>query len=101
MSLVLSSRFLLVCVLTAAFGVAQQPPERPAPPPAEAPPAPPVIPTPKPPQEPPILEDGGFSIEPFYWFSKEQPTLYGGEKALTTFQNLDSAKMFISPSSIF
>jgi hypothetical protein len=90
MSLVSSSRFLLVCLLAAAAGVAQQPPpEHPAPPPAEAPPAPPVIATPKPPQEPAILEDGGFSIEPFYWFSKQQPALYGGKKALTTFQNLD------------
>ncbi|HEY3456054.1 MAG TPA: hypothetical protein VGK64_15865 [Bryobacteraceae bacterium] len=89
MSLVSSSRFLLVCLLTAAFCLAQEKPERPAPPPAEAPPAPPVIATPKPPQEPPVLEDGGFSIEPFYWFSKQQPALFGGKKALTTFQNLD------------
>ncbi len=89
MSLVSSSRFLLVCLLTAASGLAQERPERPAPPPSEAPPPPPVIATPKPPQEPAILEDGGFSIEPFYWFSTQQPALYGGKDALTPFQNLD------------
>jgi hypothetical protein len=88
MSLVSSSRFLLVCLLTAAAGLAQQPPEHPAPPPAEAPPAPPVIATPRPPQEPAILEDGGFSITPFYWFSKGQPTLRGGKQAIT-FEGLD------------
>ena len=89
MSLVSSSRFLLVCLLAAAFCQAQEKPERPGPPPSEAPPPPPVIATPKPPQEPPVLEDGGFSIEPFYWFSKQQPALFGGKKALTSFQNLD------------
>jgi len=44
--------------------------------------------TPAPPQEPYILEDGGFSIEPFYWLNRAQPSLFGGKTA-TTFGNLD------------
>jgi hypothetical protein len=36
-----------------------------------------------PPQEPKILEDGGFSIEPIYWFTRAQPTLRGGASAGT------------------
>ena len=83
MTLVSSSRLLLVCLSMAAAGLAQQPPPRQAPPPAEAPPPPVVIATPKPPQEPAILEDGGFSIQPIYWFSNAQPTLYGGKTAMT------------------
>jgi hypothetical protein len=88
MTLVSSSRLLLVCLSMAAAGLAQEPPAHPAPPPAEAPPPPEVIHTPKPPQEPAILEDGGFSIQPIYWFSNAQPALHGGEMA-TTFGSLD------------
>ena len=95
MSLVSSSRFLLVCLLAAAFCQAQEKPERPAPPPAEAPPAPPVIATPKPPQEPPVLEDGGFSIEPFYWFSTQQPALYGGKDAYAKDHRMDCSTLFV------
>ncbi|MGH9697135.1 MAG: hypothetical protein ACRD5Z_23530, partial [Bryobacteraceae bacterium] len=47
-----------------------------------------MIATPPPPKEPAILEDGGFSIQPIYWFSKEQPALHGGKLA-TTFEGLD------------
>lgn len=56
-------------------------------PPAEAPPptdtALTTLPTPvvkqqKPPQEPYIIEDGGFSIEPIYWLNRAQPLLRGG-----------------------
>jgi hypothetical protein len=43
--------------------------------------------TPKPPDEPYILEDGGVSIEPIYWFNRAQPSLYGGAQA-TEFGNL-------------
>lgn len=31
-----------------------------------------------PPAQPAILEDGGWSIEPEYWFNRQQPTLRGG-----------------------
>lgn len=31
-----------------------------------------------PPQEPYIIEDGGFSIEPIYWLNRAQPSLWGG-----------------------
>ena len=31
-----------------------------------------------PPQEPDVIEDGGISIEPFYWLNRAQPTLRGG-----------------------
>jgi hypothetical protein len=88
MTLVSSSRLLLLCLSLAAVSLAQEPPAHPAPPPSEAPPPPEVIHTPKPPQEPAILEDGGFSIQPIYWFSKAQPTLRGG-KVATTFESLD------------
>jgi hypothetical protein len=88
MSLVSSSRLLLVCIFVAVAGLAQKPPEHQAPPPSEAPPPPPVIATTPPPKEPAVLEDGGFSIQPIYWFSKEQPALHGG-KVATTFESLD------------
>ncbi|MGH9697036.1 MAG: hypothetical protein ACRD5Z_23020, partial [Bryobacteraceae bacterium] len=88
MTLVSSSRLLLLCLSLAAVCLAQEAPAHPAPPPSEAPPPPEVIHTPKPPQEPAILEDGGFSIQPIYWFSKAQPTLRGG-KVATTFESLD------------
>lgn len=32
----------------------------------------------KPPVEPAVIEDGGFSFEPFYWFTSAQPRLRGG-----------------------
>jgi hypothetical protein len=41
-----------------------------------------------PPQEPPVLADGGFSIEPIYWLNRAQPTLRGGADALS-FGGLD------------
>lgn len=31
-----------------------------------------------PPQEPDVIEDGGFSIEPIYWLNRAQPRLRGG-----------------------
>ena len=38
----------------------------------------------KPPaQDPKILEDGGISIEPIYWLTQAQPTLWGGKTAAT------------------
>ena len=37
--------------------------------------------------DPQILEDGGFSIEPFYWFTQAQPALFGGKTA-TAYGNL-------------
>jgi hypothetical protein len=39
------------------------------------------------PQDPEVLEDGGFSIEPFYWLSQRQPILLGGPEA-TSYTNL-------------
>jgi hypothetical protein len=69
----------------------QQPdqPQKPAPPPAEAAPLPqPVVRQTPPPQDPSILEDGGFSIEPIYWLNRAQPTLRGGKTA-TEFGTLD------------
>jgi hypothetical protein len=49
----------------------------------------PVAPTtPPPPPDPKILEDGGFSIEPFYWLTQAQPKLSGGSQALTPYQDL-------------
>jgi hypothetical protein len=39
-----------------------------------------------PPKEPNVLEDGGFSLEPMYWYTRAQPTLKGGATA-TTFEN--------------
>lgn len=97
MSLVASSRVLALSILLAHVGLAQsdspQKPDRPAPPPAEAPPPPPVIATPRPPQEPSVLEDGGFSIQPIYWFSQKQPALRGGKIAATNnlYENFDYA----------
>lgn len=35
-----------------------------------------------------MLEDGGFSIEPFYWLTRAQPTMRGGAGA-ATFEGLD------------
>lgn len=34
-----------------------------------------------PPQEPKVLEDGGFSIEPIYWLNRAQPAMKGGAAA--------------------
>jgi hypothetical protein len=34
--------------------------------------------TPAPPEEPAILEDGGFSIQPNYWLNRAQPKVHGG-----------------------
>ena len=39
-----------------------------------------------PPQEPKVLEDGGFSIEPLYWLNHAQPAMKGGAAA-TTYEN--------------
>ena len=49
-----------------------------------------VVQTKKPPQDPYILEDGGLSIEPIYWFSTAQPSMKGGKTA-TNLENLDFA----------
>jgi len=70
------SRFGVFCVslvLAATASVCAQQPEG-------ATPAPPAPPPPAQPQqavsqEPYILEDGGFSIEPFYWFTTFLPNL--------------------------
>ncbi len=35
----------------------------------------------KPPEDPPILEDGGLSIEPIYWLNRAQPLMRGGAAA--------------------
>ncbi len=43
--------------------------------------------TKRPPEEPYIIEDGGLSIEPIYWFNRAQPTLNGGATT-TGFSNL-------------
>jgi hypothetical protein len=42
----------------------------------------------KPPDEPYVIEDGGFSIQPIYWLNKAQPDLRGGASA-TAFGNFD------------
>jgi hypothetical protein len=78
--------FILTFLLFASMANAQQAqqpqqPVEPPPPPQTAPStaqqnvAPRATP---PPQEPNILEDGGFSIEPMYWLNRAQPALYGG-----------------------
>lgn len=41
-------------------------------------------PTPPPPSEPYVIEDGGYSIEPIYWLSRQQPTLTSGAAATAT-----------------
>lgn len=77
----LSASFVLALGL-APFCCAQQQqqPEQ-APPPTDTALA--TLPTPvvkqqKPPEEPYIIEDGGFSIEPMYWLNRAQPVLRGG-----------------------
>lgn len=40
------------------------------------------------PKDPYMIEDGGFSIEPIYWFSRPEPKLYGGAAA-TFYDNFD------------
>ncbi len=40
-----------------------------------------IVNTPAPPQEPAILEDGGFSIQPNYWLNRAQPRVHGGAAA--------------------
>lgn len=74
---------------------ADQQPVQPAPPaqtaPSSASPAP-AAQSARPPEEPNVLEDGGFSIEPIYWMNKWQPGLKGGASAANAgsgFQNLD------------
>jgi hypothetical protein len=48
-----------------------------------------VAPQAQPPvQEPKILEDGGFSIEPMYWLNRAQPAMNGGAAA-TTYEGQD------------
>ncbi len=59
---------------------ATQPPAAPAPPASPVQTATPAQ-TP-PPADPKFLENGGLSIEPFYWFNKKQPSLAGGVQAL-------------------
>jgi hypothetical protein len=44
----------------------------------------------KPPVDPQVIEDGGLSIEPIYWFNRQQPSLAGGFTALAP-GNLDYA----------
>jgi hypothetical protein len=41
-----------------------------------------------PPQDPKIIEDGGISIEPLYWFTRAQPSMRGGKTA-TDYETLD------------
>jgi hypothetical protein len=74
----------------------QQKTVQPAPPaqtaPSSATPAPAAVQGTRPPEEPNVLEDGGFSIEPIYWMTKAQPGLKGGASAASAysgFQNLD------------
>jgi hypothetical protein len=43
--------------------------------------SPTIVNTPAPPEEPAILEDGGFSIQPNYWLNRAQPTIHGGAAA--------------------
>jgi hypothetical protein len=72
-------------------GYPQQPDQsqKPEPPPSEPAPLPEkVVRQTPPPQDPYILEDGGFSIEPLYWLNRAQPTLRGGKTA-TEFGDLD------------
>jgi len=48
-----------------------------------------ITPVQKPPRpEPPVIEDGGWSIEPEYWLNRAQPTLVGGVLA-SGYQTLD------------
>ena len=77
-----SLSFILTCLLCVAVK-AQQPQQ-----PVQPPPAPQTAPSTgqqnvapqpgPPPEEPNVLEDGGFSIEPMYWLNRAQPALYGG-----------------------
>ncbi len=80
-------RVLLVvpclCLLAAfpSFGQkSSKPPDQGAPAPPFNPP-PTIVSTPPPPAEPPILEDGGFSIQPDYWLNRAQPRIHGGAAA--------------------
>src|SRR5579863_7471885 len=75
---------------------AGQQPVQPAPPAQTAPSSPSAAPAAaqpaRPPEEPNVLEDGGFSIEPIYWMTKAQPALKGGASAASGgsgFQNVD------------
>jgi len=71
-SMKLSRLVLLLLSASAAFG--QQAAASTTPPPAQ--------------EDPKILEDGGLSIEPFYWLTQAQPSLFGGKTA-TADGNLD------------
>ena len=70
----------------------QQPTVQPPPPqqtaPSSAQPQPAAPQPVRPPEEPNVLEDGGFSIEPIYWLTRAQPMLHGGAAA-STFEGLD------------
>ena len=74
--------------LFAGFCLAQSSPEkpeqqgRPAQAPADLPTQ--VVRQQKPPVDPPIIEDGGLSIEPIYWLNRQQPSLQDGLKATAT-----------------
>lgn len=80
----------LLAVL-AVPGLAQEPAQPPAAAPTTAAPAPtgpaPAVASPvqtPPPVDPKIIEDGGLSIEPIYWFNRQQPKLRGGATALAS-----------------
>jgi hypothetical protein len=84
----------LIAGVCAGLTSAQEPGAPASPPPSSStttpavPAAPALTAEPAPgPQDPRILDDGGFSIEPFYWLSSRQPLLLGGKEA-TEYTNL-------------
>ena len=86
------SKLIFTFVASGLLALSQQPqqpvgqpgaqqPVQPAPPATTAPSSAPqgnVTTTTPPPEEPKVLEDGGFSIEPMYWLTRAAPALYGG-----------------------
>jgi hypothetical protein len=86
MNLLMRLGAISTMALCAGFCFAQSSPpqkdqeQRPVQPPAELPTQ--VERQKKPPVEPAIIEDGGLSIEPIYWFNKQQPSLHSGASAL-------------------
>src|SRR3954447_22911853 len=61
-----------------SFGQSSTPPDSPQ---SQTSSTPRIVDTPAPPEEPAILEDGGFSIQPNYWLNRAQPKLHGGAAA--------------------
>lgn len=78
---------IFAALLTPCFGQQptpnQAPANQPAPQPAQTSSAPQQAASQSspPPPEPYVLEDGGLSIEPIYWFNHAQPSLMGGMQA--------------------